>query len=71
MIAIPNGTKGRALDTNFLRGGRLADPYPSNAMIMERDHAVRVELFEVTEGSNRGSKGWVEAQFLRPDFKAL
>ena len=71
VIAIPNGTKGRALDTKFLRGGRLVDPYPANEMIMERDHAVRVELFEVTEGSYRGSKGWVEAQFLRPDFKAL
>ncbi len=70
-IRIPNGTKGRAVDRKFLRGGRLVDPYPANTYEMERDGAIEVVLFEVTEGPHRGSRGWVQASFLRPDFKYL
>jgi len=49
-INIPNGTKGRAVDRKFLKGGILVDPYPANTYDMEREGAVEVILFEVTEG---------------------
>ena len=68
VISVSNGTKGLARDRKFLRGGRLVDPYPANSYDMERDGALEVELFEVTEGPKRGSKGWVQSSFLRPDF---
>jgi hypothetical protein len=68
VIPVPNRTKGLALERRFLRGGNLVDPYPASSHDMERDGAVEVVLFEVTEGPNRGSKGWVQASFLRPDF---
>jgi hypothetical protein len=71
VIGIPNGTKGRAVDRKFLRGRRLVDPYPANTYDMERDEAVEVVPFEVTEGPHRGTRGWVQSSFLRPDFNYL
>jgi hypothetical protein len=68
LIAVPNGTKGRVLQRKFLKGGYLVAPYPANSYEMERDQAVEVALFEVGEGLQRGSKGWVHASFLHPDF---
>jgi hypothetical protein len=71
VIRLPNGTKGRVIERKFLRGGILVDPYPANSYDMERDGAIEVELFEVTEGPSRGAKGWVRAAYLRPDFQYL
>jgi hypothetical protein len=68
VLRVPNGTKGLALKRKFLRGGRLVDPYSANTYDMERDGTVEVVLFELTDGPHRGSKGWVKASFLRPDF---
>ena len=68
VVSIPNGTKGLSRDRKFLRGGKLVNPYPANTYDMGKDGAVEVEFFEVTAGPNRGSKGWVQASFLRPDF---
>jgi hypothetical protein len=71
VIAIPTGTKGRVVDRKFLKDGGLVSPYPASANDLHRDGAIEVLLFEVTEGPGRGSKGWVQASFLRPDFKYL
>jgi hypothetical protein len=68
VIRVASGTKGLALKRKFLKGGKLVDPYPANTYDMERDGAVEVVLFELTNGPNRGSKGWVKSSFLRPDF---
>jgi len=68
VIAIPNGTKGRVLQRRYLKGGKLVMPYSANSYDMERDGAIEVALFEVSEGPKRGVKGWVQASFLRPDF---
>ncbi len=70
-ISVPNGTKGRMLDRKFLRDGGLVDPYPANTYDMERDKAVEVVLFEITEGPQRGVRGWVQGSFLHPDFRSL
>src|SRR5580765_2185800 len=70
-ISVPNGTKGRMLDQKFLRGGELVEPYPANSYDMERDRAVAVVLFEITEGPLRGVRGWVQVSFLHPEFKYL
>ena len=70
-IAVPNGSKGRIVDTKFLKGGQLVMPYPADSFDMERDGAVRVVLFEVTEGPKRGAKGWIRLSLLIPDFKTL
>ena len=59
------------LDRKFLRGGELVDPYPANSYDMERDRAVEVVLFEITEGAKRGLRGWVQKSFLRPGFPYL
>ncbi len=67
-IPVPNGTKGRALDRKFLKGGELVVPYPANSYDMKRDRAVEVVLFEITEGPQRGVRGWVQSSFLHPDF---
>jgi hypothetical protein len=58
-------------DRKFLKGGELVDPYPANSYDMERDQAVEVVLFEITEGAKRGSRGWVQKSCLRPDFPYL
>ncbi len=71
LIAIPNGTKGLGLSRKFLKEGKLVDPYPANNYDMEREGAVEVVLFQVTEGPLRGARGWVQAWFLRPDFRYL
>jgi hypothetical protein len=68
VISIPNRTKGRVVDRMFLKRKKLVDPYPANTYDMERDGAIEMVLFEVTEGPQRGSKGWIGAWFLRPDF---
>ena len=68
VIRVANGTRGLALKRKFLRGGKLVNPYPANTYDMERDRAVEVVMFELTDGPNRGSRGWVKASFLRPDF---
>jgi len=70
-ISVPNKTKGRMLDRKFLRGGELVEPYPANSYDMERDGAVEVVLFEITEGPQRGVRGWVQMSFLYPDFRYL
>jgi hypothetical protein len=71
LIPIPNGTKGRAVERKFLRSGALVEPYAANSYDMERDSVTEVNLFEVTEGPFRGSRGWVRAAYLRPDFPYL
>jgi hypothetical protein len=70
-ITVPNGTNGEILDRKFLKGGRLVTPYPASQNQMERDGAIEVALFEVTEGPQRGAKGWVQASFLRTVFTLL
>ena len=67
-IPVPNGTKGRMMDRKFFRGGELVVPYAANSYDMERDGAVEVVLFEITEGPQRGVRGWVQMSFLHPDF---
>lgn len=67
-IPIPNGAKGLMLDRKFFKGDRLVDPYPANSFDMEKDSAIEVALFEVTEGPKRGAKGWLRMSLLRPDF---
>jgi hypothetical protein len=67
-ISVPNGTKGRMLERRFLRGSRLVDPYPASENDMERDGALEVAMFEITEGPQRGLKGWIQLSFLAPDY---
>ena len=71
LIAIPTGTKGRVVNRKFLKDGSLVAPYPASDIDLQRDGAIEVLLFEVTEGPRRGLKGWVQKSFLRPDFKYL
>jgi hypothetical protein len=69
IIIVPNRTIGRVLQLKFLEAGRLVEPYPANGYDMERDGAVEVALFEITEGPLRGSRGWVQFSLLRPDHR--
>jgi hypothetical protein len=67
-ISIQNGTKGRVRDRKFFKSDRLVDPYPATGFDMERDRAIEVVLFEITEGPKSGVKGWIRMSLLRPDF---
>jgi hypothetical protein len=68
IIAIPAGTKGRVVDRKFLEDGSLVSAYPASANDLQRDGAIEILLFEVTDGPRRGSKGWVRQSFL-PRFQ--
>jgi hypothetical protein len=64
-VLIPNGTKGTARDRKFLKDGKLVEPYAANTCKMLQDKAMEVEPFEVTEGPQRGVKGWVSISLLQ------
>lgn len=68
---LPNGTEGRMLDRKFLKGGVLVNPYAASTLDMERDGAVEVILFEVSNGPKRGLRGWIPSSIAQPNFIAL
>jgi hypothetical protein len=61
---IPNGTKGIMLDRKFFLNGKFVEPYALSAFEMQKRGGIEVEFFAVTEGPNRGLRGWVQESLL-------
>lgn len=66
VVALPNGTRARLLDRQYLIGGRLIAPYPTTLAEMRRRSVIEVDRVVVADGPYRGAEGWVDGSFARP-----